>query len=109
MSIKTDFAEACPPVLMNGAKTLQALSSILLAAYSVSRAGDTVELISSASPHTVRVVVRNLDSESDSMAAEVRLSMALAEVNIRSQKGSLSWVPRPFKVEFEFPAALPAR
>ena len=109
MSIGTEVAEACPLALINGTKTLQALSCILLAAYAVSRAGDTIELISSSSPDTVQVIVRNLDSEVDAVAAEVRLSMALAEANIRCQRGILTWIPRPFSAQIEFQTAPSAR
>ena len=103
--LKTNFAESCHPVLIDSKKTLQAFSNILLVAYSVSRAGDTVELTSSASVDGVRVTVQNPASESDTFTAEVQLSMHLAEANISHQNGNLTWTLKPFHVDFDLRAA----
>jgi signal transduction histidine kinase len=96
----------CPPVLIDRARTLQALSSVLLAAHAVSGAQDSVELAALPSfANTVRVTVRNPDSKMDTMDAELRLSIALAEAHIRSQQGGFSWTLKPFTVQIEFPHA----
>jgi hypothetical protein len=94
---------ACPPVLVDRGRTLQALSSVLLAAHAMSTAGDTVEFTALESfSNTVRVTVRNLDSKIEAMDAEQRLAVALAEANIRSQQGVFSWSLNPFSVQIEF-------
>jgi hypothetical protein len=93
----------CKPVLIDKARTLKALSTILLIAHAVSRPQDTVELIaSSSSSNAVRVVVQNLTSCVDVMNVETSLSMAFAEANIRSQHAGFSWSLKPFSVQIEF-------
>jgi len=104
VSLRTEFARSCQPVLINGSKILQAVSSILLVAYGAARPGDTVRLTSSSSLNTVRVAITNLDYGSDTLEAEAELSMALVKANIRSQKGNLTWSLRPFNVQFELQA-----
>jgi hypothetical protein len=93
---------SCEPVLINRARTVQAVSSALLIARVVSRAADTVEMIASPSfPGGVRVVIRNSGSPVDSLDAEARLRMDIAESNIRSQGGSFFWRLQPFDVQIE--------
>jgi signal transduction histidine kinase len=103
--LRTVVQESCQPVLLNPARTLQALSNVLLVAHALSRPQDTVELTASSSAsHTVQVVVRNVNAHIGAMNAEQSLGMALAEANIRSQQGSLSWSLQPFSVQIELPA-----
>jgi signal transduction histidine kinase len=103
ISFRSIVAGDCKPVLIDKARTLQALSTILLIAHAVSRPQDTVELIaSSSSSNAVRVVVRNLTSCVDAMNAETSLSMAFAEANIRSQQADFCWSLKPFSVQIEF-------
>jgi hypothetical protein len=98
--------DSCQPVLINRARTLQALSSVLLIAHGVSGFRDTVELIASPSiSHGVQIIVRNVNSCIDAMKAEANLGMALAEANIRSQHAKLSWSLRPFIVQIELDGA----
>jgi len=101
--------DTCRSVLANRARTLQALSNVLLVAHAVSRAQDTVELIAvSTSPSPVRVVVRNSQLYINAMNAEHRLSMALAEANMRSQQAEFTFSLQPFSVEIDFSGAEPA-
>jgi hypothetical protein len=109
MIFRSVLPDTCPPVLINRARTLQALSSILLIAHSVSSPRDTVELIaSSSSPNKVRIGVQNLNSHADTINAEARLTMALAEAGMRSQQAEFSWSLKPFTVQIELIGAPPA-
>jgi hypothetical protein len=106
MFIRSMVPDTCQPVLIDRARTLQALSTVLLIAHAVSHPQDTVELIaSSSSSNSVQVVVRNLASYVDAMNAEASLSMALAEANIRSQQANFSWSLQPFSVQIELQGA----
>ncbi len=109
MLLAVKLPEACAPAFINGAKTQQALSSVLLAAHAVSRASDTVELIATAIPGAIRVEVRNQSSQAGAVNAEGRLALAIAEAAIRSQQGSFCWSERPFQVLIELLTAPVAR
>lgn len=106
ISLRSIVSDDCQPVLIDKARTLQALSTVLLIAHAVSRPQDTVELIaSSSSSNAVRVVVQNLTSKIDAMNPETSLSMAFAEANIRSQQADFSWSLKPFSVQIELQGA----
>jgi hypothetical protein len=106
MVLSSTMPDACEPVLINQARTLHALSSVLLIAHAVSRPLDTVELIASyPSSSIVRVVVRNVRSYVDTLDAEQSLNMALAEANIRSQQAALSCSLQPFNVQIDLQRA----
>jgi hypothetical protein len=90
------------PVLINKERFLQALSSILWVAHDLSRPLDTVELIASShSSNAVRVVVRNLNSQADSLDAARKLNLVVAEAHIRGQQGNFSWSLNPFIVQID--------
>jgi hypothetical protein len=96
--------DSCRPVFIDRARTLQAFSSALLIARGVSQSQDTVEVIvTSQTSSTVQVVVRNLNSCVESMNAETRLDLALAEANIRSQQANFSCSLEPFSIRIELP------
>jgi hypothetical protein len=102
MFLTSMVEDSCRPVLVDRARTLQALSSVLLVAHGVSHVQDTIEVIaSSSSPHGVKIVVRNANSGIEAINEEARLSMALAEANMRSQQSTLSWSLKPFGVQIE--------
>ncbi len=101
MTFSTFLPDKCRPVLMNHGRTQQALMSVLLIAHLLSRTKNTIELLAASTVDTVRIIVRNADLFVDRMDTEVSLSMALAEANIRSQRGSLSWSLHPFHVQVE--------
>ena len=61
ISLCSVLPDTCPPVLIHRARTLQALSRVLLIAHGLSRARDRVELIASASANAVEIVIRNLN------------------------------------------------
>lgn len=104
--LNSTVPDTCQPVFIDRARTLQALSSVLLIAHGVSQAQDTVEVIVTCpTPNLVQVVVRNRNSHAESIDAEARLGLALAEANIRSQQANFSWCPGPFSVRIELPSA----
>lgn len=97
--------ETCPLVLINGPRTLRALSSVLLTVHALSSVRDHVEMIASTSTHGMQIVLRNLNLSVASMSAEARLSMAAAEANIRSQQAGFVFSQRPFHVLIDLPEA----
>ena len=98
--------DTCQSVFIDRARTLQALSSVLLIAHGISQTQDTVEVtVTSPTVNTVQVAVRNLNSHVKPINAEARLGLALAEANIRSQQANFSWCPGPFSVRIELPSA----
>jgi len=106
MFLRSTVAESCRSVLINRARTLEALSSVLLVAHEVSHLGDTIELIASySSSHVVKIVVRNVKSYVETLHEEARLRMALAEASLGSQQATLSWSLQPFCVQIGFDAA----
>jgi hypothetical protein len=105
ISLRSVLPDACPPVLIHRARTLQALSRVLLIVHGLSHAQDTVELIASASANAVQIVIQNLNSSAAMINAEARLSMAVAEANMRSQQAGLSLSLQPFTVFIELPRA----
>jgi signal transduction histidine kinase len=105
MTLKCGLPEIRQPLLIDSARTRQALSCILLIAHAISKASDTVEVVAETSAGGVRITVRNRDSYDGPMNAERTLSLALAEANIRSQQGSLTCDLQPFCVRIELPAA----
>jgi hypothetical protein len=105
MILSSTVPEACPLVLINGPRTLRALSGVLLTAHALSSAQDQVEIIASTSIHGMQIVVRNLNLSVVSNSAEARLSMAAAEANIRSQQAGFIFTQRPFQVLIDLPKA----
>jgi hypothetical protein len=98
--------DTCPPALINRARTLQALSRVLLVVQGLSSAQDTVELTAFSSANAVHIVVRNLNLSLALINAEASLSIAVAEANMRSQQAGLSLSLQPFTVRIELPRAL---
>jgi hypothetical protein len=105
ISLRSVLPDTCPPALIHRARTLQALSRVLLIVHGLSRAQDTVELIASASANAVQIVIQNLNLSAAMINPEARLSMAVAEANMRSQQAGLSLSLQPFTVCIELPRA----
>jgi hypothetical protein len=105
ISLRSVLPDTCPPVLIHRARTLQALSRVLLIVHGLSRSRDTVELIASASANAVQIVIQNLNLSAVMINSEARLSMAVAEANMRSQQAALSLSLQPFTVCIELPRA----
>lgn len=105
MFFKSTIPDLADPALIDGRRTLQALSNVLLIAHSVSHPDDTIELIAAPSNNGVAVEVRNANSRVDALNAESSLSMALAEACIRSQLALFEWSLDPFGVRIDLPKA----
>jgi hypothetical protein len=105
ISLSSVVPDTCPPVLINRARTLQALSRVLLIVHGLSSAQDVVELIVSPSANAIQIIVRNLNLSLAVINAEASLSMAVAEANMRSQHADLSLSLQPFTVRIELPKA----
>ncbi len=105
MILSSTAPATCPLVLINGPRTLRALSSVLLTVHALSSAGNHVEMIASTSAHGMQIVIRNLNLSLASTSAEARLSMAAAEANIRSQQAGFVFSQRPFQVLIDLPKA----
>ena len=105
ISLRSVLPDACPPVLIHRARTLQALSRVLMIVHGLSRAQDTVELIAAASANAVQIVIQNLNLSAAMINPEARLSMAVAEANMRSQQAGLSLSLQPFTVCIDLPRA----
>jgi len=101
VSLSLSMPDRCQPILIDRARTVQALTSILLIAHAVSRTTDTVDLTLASTPDMVQIVIRNLNSRAMRMNAEGSLSMAVAEANIRSQQAGFSFSPQPFLVQVD--------
>jgi hypothetical protein len=105
ISLRVVALESCPHVLIDRARTLQALSRVLLILHGLSRPQDTVELVVTQSANAVEVVVRNSNVAVAAINAESSLSMAVAEANMRSQHAKLALSLSPFTVSIELPKA----
>ena len=97
--------ESAPLVLINGPRTLRALSCVLLTVHALSSAGDHVELIASPSINGMQVLVRNFSLSTTTTNPEARLTMAAAEANLRSQQAGFAWSHQPFSVLIDLPKA----
>jgi hypothetical protein len=102
MFLSSVLPDSCEDILANRERTLVALSIVLLVAHTLSRTGETIELIASSSPRTVQIVVQNVTSRVHALNAQTSLNLALAGANMRSQGVIFSWSLKPFKVEMEF-------
>lgn len=105
IALSSVVPDTCPPVLINRARTLQALSRVLLVVHRLSGAQDMVELIASSSANAVQIVVRNLRLSVVVIDAEASLSIAVAEANMRSQQAGLCLSLQPFTVRIDLPMA----
>jgi hypothetical protein len=105
ITLSSVVPDTCPPALINRARTLQALSRVLLVVHGLSAAQDTVELIASSSADGVRIVVQNLHLSVAVIKPEASLSMAVAEANMRSQQAGFSLSLQPFTVCIDLPRA----
>jgi hypothetical protein len=101
-SVVPDF---CPPVLINRARTLQALSRVLLVVHGLSGVQDIVEVTASSSANAVQIVVRNVNLSVAAINPEASLSLAVAEADMRSQQAGLSLSLQPFTVCIHLPKA----
>jgi signal transduction histidine kinase len=90
-----------PPVLGDVARTLQPLFAALKIAASVASPGDAVELTITARDGLVDLAIQNQGALARPLNSSERLSLALAEANIRSQQGGYQCSEDPFRVSIQ--------
>ena len=103
IELRVNAPDALRPVLGDAARTLQALFSALTIAASVSSAGDVIELAVTARNGFVELNIQNRRIHGRRLNSSERLSLALAETNIRSQRGQYEWAEDPFRVSMALP------
>jgi len=92
-----------PLVQGDVARTLQALSAALKIAALVSSPGDLVEFLVATRSGFVELVLQNRRVHGRRPNSSERLSLALAEANIRSQQGEYELDEDPFRVSLALP------
>jgi len=109
ISLRLIIPDLCPLVLINRARTLEALSSVLLSALGISRRKDIVELIVSVDQLlSVQILVQNVNAQATALTTEACLAMALAESLFRSQQCAMSWSMQSFRVQIDLSKSSPA-
>jgi hypothetical protein len=103
IELRVTAPDALPPVRGDAARTLQALFAALKIAASVSSAGDVIELPVTARDGLVELNIQNKRIHGRRLNSSERLSLALAETNIRSQRGQYEWAEDPFRVSMALP------
>jgi signal transduction histidine kinase len=103
IELKLVLPDVCNMVAIDSMRTRQALSRVLLLTHAISNTGDTIELTVTPSSHLVQIVVTNPQRCPSILSAEAQLSMALAEANIRNQRGRFQYALNPFCVCLELP------
>jgi hypothetical protein len=94
-----------PSILGDYARILQALAAALKVAASLSSAGDTVELRATPGGGFLHLAVSNAHAHRTTLNSSQRLALALAEANVRSQRGRFKFAEDPFCVSIELPLA----
>jgi len=100
VELRVLMPDSLPPVQADVTRTLQALSAALRIAASVSSPGDLVEFLVSTRNGAVELVLQNRRIHGRRPNSSERLSLALAEANIRSQQGEYEFDEDPFRVSF---------
>ena len=103
IDMKVVMPDALPPMLADMDRTLQALFAVLKITASVSSPGDVIELQVSPRNESVELVIQNRNVHSWRLNSSERLSLALAEVNIRSQQGQYEFAEDPLRVSMTLP------
>jgi len=103
VELRTVMPGSLPRVQGDTARTLQALSAALKVASSVSSSGDVVELLATVRNGFIEMVLQNSRNHGRAMNSSDRLSLALAESNIRSQQGKYDCVEDPLCVFIALP------
>ncbi len=94
-----------PKVMVAAGPTRETLLMILLAARSISSAGDTIEAAARLSEGVVEVGLSNSGPHQSALSALFELNMALAEARVLGQQGEFSLTLHPFNVCMRLPLA----
>lgn len=103
VEIQAVIPDGLRPMLADMDRTLQALFAALQIAGSVSSAGDVIELFVTSQNGFVELVVQNRRAHRRRLNSSERLSLVLAEANIRSQQGEFECAEDPFCVSLMLP------
>jgi hypothetical protein len=96
--------DSCPPALINGSRTTQALSRVLLVVHRLSTGGGgPVELAASSSANAIHIAISSHRTAAGAITPESSLSLAVAEANMRSQQAGYSMTLQPFTVRIDLP------
>lgn len=104
IDMRVVIPDALPPMLADMDRTLQALFAVLKITASVSSPGDVIELLVSPRNESVELVIQNRNVHIQRLNSSERLSLALAETNIRSQQGQYEFAEDPLRVSMTLPA-----
>jgi hypothetical protein len=105
ITLTTQMPESLPLVRIQASRTLHAVSRVLLVAHAVSHQGDHVELAVGRTGAAVQITVRNSKASPITVSPEVRLSLAIAAANIRSQHATFSQSLHPLEVHIDLAQA----
>jgi hypothetical protein len=103
VKLKVVAPEGMQPIFGDFSRTLQALLAALKIAIAVSSPGDRVELLAAPRDGRIELTVSNRLAHRRTLNSSERLSLALAEANVRSQRGSFESAEDPFRVSFALP------
>jgi signal transduction histidine kinase len=103
IELQLKLPKVLPPVLGDANRTQQALFAALNIAAAISSPGDVVELLVSLRNGFVQLHLQNSRLHGRAINSSQRLSLALAEINIRSQQGKYECTEDPFRVFIALP------
>ena len=103
IDIKVVTPENLRPALGDMERILQALFAALKIAASVSSPGDIIELLVMPRNCEIELTIQNGRTHGKYLKSSARLSLALAEANMRSQQGGFECVEDPFRVTLTLP------
>jgi hypothetical protein len=105
LGVKLKFVapEGMQPIFGDFSRTLQALLAALKIADAVSSPGDSVALQAAAREGQMELTVSNRLAHRRTLNSSERLRLALAEANVRSQRGSFEFAEDPFRVMIALP------
>jgi hypothetical protein len=105
LGVKLKFAapEGVQPIFGDFSRTLQAVLAALRIAVAVSSPGDSVALQATARDGRMELAIANRLAHRRTLNSSERLSLALAEANIRSQRGSFEFAEDPFRLAIALP------
>jgi hypothetical protein len=102
-------AELHSTMLADMNRSLKALTSVLEVAASVSSRGDVIEVRVAPKNGGVELIVQNERAHTRCFTMLQRMSLAVAEANIRSQEGDYLCAEDPFRVSLTLPAQIAAQ
>jgi len=109
VEIKVVTSEDLRPAFGDMERTLQAIFAALKIAASLASSGDVIELLVVSLNGETGLTIQNGRTHGKYLKSSARLSLALAEANMRSQQGGFECVEDPFRVTLTLPDTDAAR